>query len=420
MTNRTYLFFIAAMNKRALYDGGDESYRSWYFNVKPNTGDRLIEGYFLPPTEDTASNLVNGLVNVAVVSTPVDDSNVCVIDVDPTSQDGFVATDIDDGNYRMMMKLVDFTAVNAPLNIEPVKQNDTFWVWSDWDGSASILSTDALWNGTMAEYKIPSAYYPDQQSLFDVMKDLTTDADVVQFAFDSSELVTYTGTKPLILPLSAKFSPTYYKSRNVVDVVDSISTVPLNISGISVLDQPTEFILTSSINGVAVPMKVQNPEYALDYLAVKLGFTRTNIVNKDKFRVYFGYPQIAGFPNSASGADAATFLSGGEMTIAIVIYPLCKANRFGFMYGSMSNINIVSSDIDTATPAQNVVAKIGVAQYSTFSQFQFSSGDWLPLSKATGRNKYFTFKLVDDYNRPYRFASGVPFIKVAIACRSAA
>jgi hypothetical protein len=405
------------MNKRPHFAENDESYRDWYFNVKPDTGDRLIEGYFLPASGDASANLVNRLVNVAVASKPVDDISTCIIDVDPSSQDGFVATDIEDGNYRLMMKLVDFTAVNAPINIEEPKQNDRFWVWEDWDGSPALQSTELLWAGNMKEYKIPAAYYPDQQSLFDIMKDLT--ADTVKFDFDSAELVTYTGDKPLILPLSANFSPTYYKSRTSVDIVDSNSTVPSNISGLVVVE-PSEFVISSSINGAAVQMKVQNPEYVLDYLAVKLGFTSTNVVNKDKFRTYFGYPQISGFPNTASTTDAITFLSSGEMTIAIVIYPLCKANTFGFMYGSMSNINIVSSDIDTPTPAQNVIAKIGVAQYSTFAQFQFESGVWYPLSKATGKNKYFTFKLVDNYNRPYKFASGVPYIKVAVSCRSAA
>lgn len=411
------MFFVCSMNKRPRFGESDESYRDWYFNVQPDTGDRLIEGFFLPRSGDPSETLVNRLVNVAIASKPVDDSNTCVIDVDPSSQDGFVATNIDGGNYRLMMKLVDFTAVNAPINVEAARQNDTFWVWEDWDGSASVQSTKALWAGTMKEYKLESAYYPDQQSLFDAMKDVTS--DTVKFVFDSSELVTYTGDKPLILPFSANFSPEYYKTRTAVDIVDSIGTVPANISGL-VVDQPSEFVISASINGAAVPMKVQNPEYVLDYLAVKLGFTSTNVANKDKFRTYFGYPQISGFPNSANTADAITFLSGGEMTAVIVVYPLCKANTFGFMYGSMSNINIVSSDIDTATPAQNVLAKIGVAQYSTFSQFQFESGVWHPLSKATGKNKYFTFKLVDDYNKPYRFASGVPYIKVAVACRSAA
>lgn len=329
-----------------------------------------------------------------------------------------MATDIEDGNYRMMMKLVDFTAVNAPINIEPFKENDKFWIWEDWDGSPAIASSDVLWNGNLTEHKIPAAYYPDQQSLFDIMKEVTSDG--AQFTLDSSELVTYTGSKPLILPLSVGLKPEYYKTRNLVDVVDSISVVPDNISGLSVSSQPTDFVISSSVNGVNMPMNVLNAPFVLDYLAVKLGFTSTNIVNKDKFRIYFGYPQPSGFPNTSSGVDAEAFLANGEMTIAIVVYPLCKANTFGFMYGSMSNINIVSSDIDTANSDQNVVAKIGVAQYSTFSQFQFESGDWLPLTKATGKNKYFTFKIVDDYNRRYVFASGVPFIRLAIACRSAA
>lgn len=412
------MFFVCSMNKRRQYADGDESYRNWYYNIKPDTGDRLIEGYFLPDSGDTSATLVNRLVNVAEASKPVDDSSTCVIDVDPLSQDGFVATDIDGGNYRLMMKLVDFTATNAPINIESAKQNDKFWVWENWDGSASLQSTEALWAGNMKEYKLETAYYPDQQSLIDAMKDLTS--DTVKFVFDSSELVTYTGDKPLILPLTANFSPEYYKARSAVDIVDSSGIVPANIWGLIVNTIPSEFVIAASINGAAVTMKVQNPEYVLDYLAVKLGFTSTNVINKDKFRVYFGYPQISGFPNTSSAADAMTFLSSGEMSAVVVIYPLCKANTFGYMYGSMESINIVSSDIDTATPAQNVVAKIGVAQYSTFSQFQFGSGDWCPLSKATGKNKYFTFKLVDNYNRPYKFASGVPFIKLAIACRSAA
>jgi hypothetical protein len=405
------------MNKRARLQDGDEGYREWFFNVRPDTGDRNIEGFFFPASGETSTNLVNRLVNVAASSKAVDDSSECVIDVDPNSQEGFVATDLEAG-YRLMMKLVDFTAVNAPMNIEAAKQNDKFWVWEDWNGSLAVPSTQSLWAGNMTEHKIPDGYYPDQQSLFDAMKELTNDE--VKFVFDSSELVTYTGNKPIVLPMSANFSPAYYKSRSSVAVVDSFSTVPSNVSGLIVVDQPTEFVIASSINGAAIPMKVQNPEYALDYLAVKLGLTSTLVANKDKFKTYFGYPQISGFPNTSSTSDAVDFLSGGEMTVAIVIYPLCKANTFGFMYGSMSNLTIVSSDIDTPTPAQNVVAKIGVAQYSTFSQFQHEHGEWYPLSKSTGINKYFTFRLVDDFNRPYKFATGVPYIKVAIACRSAA
>lgn len=406
------------MSKRTRYEGDtQESYRDWYFNLKPSLSDtdvREIKGFFLPNTEDRDAALVNRLINLAAESNPVDASTECVIDVAPDTQDGFIATVPEGSNGRLMMKLLDFTAVNAPLNIEPLKQNDKFWIWEDWDGSPAVPSSTALWNSDIREYTIPTAYYPDQQSIIDTMKDLT--ADQVQFTFDSSELLTYTGAKPLILPLSPNFNPAYYKQRNLVNVVDSVGTVPSNISGLNAI-RPNEFVISSSINGVAVPMSVDNPEFGLDYLAIKLGFTSTTAINKDKFRVFFGYPQPSGFGNTASAADATVFLANGEMTIAIVVYPLCKANAFGLVYGSMQNINIVSPDIDTATPDQNVLAKIGVGQFSTFALYQFQTGSWLPLTRSTGKNKYFRFQLRDDYNRPYVCASGVPSITVGIACR---
>ena len=402
------------MPKRAR-SAPEDSFNDWFFNITPDSGEREIQGFFIPSVEDKTQSLVNRLVNIASGSKPVDDAHTLTIDADPETVSGFTANNVVDSDYRLMIKLVDFKAVNSPINISPEQSNNKFWLWENWDGSPNVVPSSTLWQGNIVEYKIPTGYYPEQEDLFSIIKKVS--GDKVTFTLDATNLVTYTGDKPLILPLSPNFDPSYYKARTQVNVVDSVGSVPGNISGLITDGSPSEFIISSSVNSLGIPMNVANPPYGLDYLAVKLGFTSTGTDSKSLFRPYFGYPQVSNFPNTSSSATALTFLQNKEMSIAIVVYPLCKANTFGYMYGAMSNLNIVSPNIDSKNADQNILGKISVAQYSTYSSFQYDVGTWLPLSSASGMNKYFKFQLLDDYNRPYRFATGTPFIKVAIALR---
>jgi hypothetical protein len=265
------------MNKRSRPDyENNEAYRDWFFNLQPDSGDRHIQGFFIP-AGDATTNVVNRLINISATTRATDDSSTLVIDASPDTQDGFVARNVTDGS-RLMMKLVDFSATNAPMNIEPAKQNDKFWVWEDWNDSYVLPSTQTLWAGNMQEYTLPAAYYPDQQSLFDIMKEVTN--GMATFVFNGAELVTYTGPKPIILPLSPNFSPAYYKAHNAVTVVDSVSIVPSNISGLYVTDNPAEFVISSSINGVSPQMNVLPPLNVLDYLAYKLGFLSASVKNE--------------------------------------------------------------------------------------------------------------------------------------------
>jgi hypothetical protein len=88
------------------------------------------------------------------------------------------------------------------------------------------------------------------------------------------------------------------------------------------------------------------------------------------------------------------------------------------MYGAMANVNIVSSDVDTVVSGENSLGKVPMASFPAYTQIQYAGDTWMPLSNATGINKYFRFSLRDDYGRPYSVANGPPSITVLLENRT--
>lgn len=402
------------MSKRrisALETESNQTFNDFYFNIAPGSGPRQIFGTFTSSSDLQDSRVLQRLANKDTENTPLSEYDSCHIDVDPKSVNGFKLADCR-GNSRLMMKLVTFNAINCPINISQDLKNNLFWVHDSWDGSSAVQSSTLFWRNTFREYAIPTAYYPDQSSLTSAMTALNAD---VSFTFDAAtQLLTYTGTKPIILPFSADFTPEYYQSRGSVGVISS-SSVPQNISGPVIVGDPASAVYDSLVNGVPLPTFYKDPDYVLDYLVTKLGFSSGN---SDKIRTYFGYPQRAAFPNTSDTATTAAILANEQGAMGIVLYPLAKGTVAGNMYGSFNMCNVVCANVDAAIEDENILASVSVGSQPAYCAFKFDAGFWMPLSNPCGLNKYFRFKLLDLYRRPYRFFVGPPTIQLEVEARN--
>lgn len=388
----------------------NQTFNDFYFNIAPGSGPRQIFGTFTS-NSDQDSRVIQRLANTETENTPLSEYDSCYIDVDPKSVNGFTLSDCRE-NSRLMMKLVTFNAINCPINISKELKNNLFWIVDSWDGSNTVESSLLFWRNTFKEYELPTAYYPDQFSLTSAMTALSSE---VKFTFDpATQLLTYTGTKPLVLPFSADFTPEYYQTRSSVSVISS-SNVPPNVSGPVIVGDPASAVYDSLVNGVPVPTYYRDPDYVLDYLVTKLGFSSSN---SDKIRTYFGYPQIAGFPNTSDTATTASILANNQGAIGIVLYPLAKGTVAGNMYGSFNMCNVVCSNVDSAIEDENILASVSVGSQPAYCAFKFDAGFWMPLSNPCGLNKYFRFKLLDLYRRPYRFFVGPPTIQLEVEARN--
>lgn len=404
-----------------------QNFKDWYFNLSPTSGSRNIKGYFVPKNIENSNLFINRFANTAPANTPLNDYTKCYIDVDPSSTRGFIidstSDDFDDieepdNDYRLMLKCVSFSANNSPMNISDRLGNTKFWVWDDWvQDDYTFKPTSSLWSQTFKEYKLDNGFYPDQTSLINGMKEKTS--SVVDFSFDNgTQLLTYTGTKPLLLQVSHKFDPKYYKDRPNVIIVDDVNSVPANMSGIKISGSAANFFAVKTVNSKPISIKILDPEYYLDLLVVKLGFGFSTTDTKDKICTYFGYPTVMRFGNTSSGTDAETYLDNNDGTICILLYPLAKGNTFGNMYGSMAHINITSPDIDSVIPGENVIATVPVASWPAQTTNEYVGNQWFPLTNSTGLNKHFEFELADDYGRPYELNVGPPEIECAVELRS--
>ncbi|MGL5745509.1 MAG: hypothetical protein ACRCXX_10210 [Cetobacterium sp.] len=368
------------------------------------------------------------LVNTVQSNLPLNNYTECNIDVDPMTNRGFVVDklayedDQDDEEYdtqhRLMLKCDNFLANNSPLNVATRLNNTKFWVWDNWtNDDMTFKPSSVLWQQTFKEYNLDDGFYPDQTSLINGMKGKTN--GTVDFSFNAAtQLLTYTGTKPLLLPISDTFDPAYYKARPNVIVVDSVNTVTSNIAGIELGPEQANFYVTKTVNGQYIKVTYSDPDYKLDLLAVKLGFLASTNSTKSNIVSYFGYPIVPQFGDESAGTAASEYLNNNTGSIALLLYPLAKGNSFGNMYGAMANINIVSPDIDSVIPGENSIAKIALASYPALTQITYHGNQWYPLTNSSGLNKYFKFSLVDDYGRPYVLNVGPPSIQCSLELRS--
>lgn len=394
--------------KRRYVPGTSLSMNDWYFNIEPNTGSRSFAGLF-EENDPNEQNVITRLINQQTDYAPATKYNNCVIDVSPGSVNGFITVDQD---YQLMLSVETFTMPNCPRNINTELKNNYFWVMEDWNQSTTVLPSSTMWQKNWKRYTITPGYYPDQKSITDEMNKQSSD---VIFKFDdATQLLTYNGTKPLLLAASKTFSAEFYKERPLIRVTNTFNTIPPQKSAGVIGSTPSTTIWDNAINFQEFAWKYLNPEYRLDSLASKLGYFSgspdTNI------HYYFGYSSKTDVPNTAEPVVTKTLLENQEGEIGIVLFPGAKSGP-GNVYGAHNTCYIVCDEVATELPNQNIVGVINVGSEPAYTSFTNNPRYWMPLRQGYSLNKFFHFRLKDQYMRDYHLNSGIPFIELHIEAR---
>lgn len=388
--------------------------REAYFNVTPESEPRIIYGTF-SSQKDYDTQVVNYIATKHSERAPPVAYNFCEIDVNPGEPvKGFMCTAAD---HSLNLSLIKFTAVNAPRNISSNMKNNYLWTWDSWDGTITNVPSSTLWSNTMTKLEIQEGFYDSQLAIINGFTNLDP---TITFQFDKSlQLMTYTGSKPLILPFSTGFDPAFYRLRPNISVTNTIGSVPSNVVNIESPDVGAT-VFDSAVNGDNVTLKYFDPAYILDYLASYLGYTSGSMNNT--IQIYYGYPQLPELPNSADNSITTPIINrhiaaGGAGSIAIVLYPGAK-NGPGNIYGALATMALECPQIHTVIDGDNVLAKIDIAGGLTRSQFHVvGTESWKLLYSGHTNFKKFRFELKDLYQRDYLLNAGPPQITIAVASK---
>jgi hypothetical protein len=385
--------------------------RFCYFH--PNAfEERHFEGFFIDEDKyrENPSWLLNKMCNTLTSDTQIaiEDWSVAVVDVSPLDSDGFVIPD----DRTAAIRLERFKMDNTPVLISAELNNNAFYV-VDTAGD-NQLTADELHASTLTEYIIPTGYYPDQSTIFDVMYKLCPD---VKFAFTPRQTINYVGSKPLLMPILG--SPKFWQSHSQIRTTSQFKTMPPNIKGLTQTNSTNvNATFTTEVNGKAIDIVYDGIPFYQDLLVAKLGFiggdasTATIWGEGSGVRYYFDYPQQMALPNTSG--DLTAELNGKKGSTFVVIYPDAEGGACGNVYGAMSNVTIFADDVFAPYGQQNALAKINVQGQPSYTTFEISdASEWVPLS-AQQLYKKFRFRLVDDYQRPYRLCSGPPFIRLML------
>lgn len=388
-------------NLTAVYN---QEYESNHFHIYPNTGERLVYGNFTDQ-KDFGTSFLNHMSNKQPDRSPALNYSNCNIVVDETTNNyGFRSMEQD---HHLVCRITSFSACNAVLNISRALNNNTFWVWENWNGVVSVVPSSTLWANTMTKITMPTAFYNTQQAIVDQM---TTLDSSVTFTFDKSTLyLTYTGTRPIVFPFSSTFDPKYYSDRPLVTTTNTINSIPSNVSVDIKLTDPSTVVFDSTVNGVAVPMQYFDPAFALDTLAYKLGFTCGTTNNL--IQMYYGYPQIAGMPNSSDPAVTTPYLSNQIGAIGIVIYPGATSGP-GDVYGALKSCRIRCPQVISPIDGNNILANVDVAGNVALTQFTVTDYPCMPIRDQNGETREIDLQCVDYYQRPYPWSIGPPNVTV--------
>lgn len=381
----------------------NQSFQEWYYQLQPGTGPRTVFVKF-EQQNPLENNVITRLINKQTEFRPPTSYTSGFIDVGPDCIFGFQSMDPD---YQLMMSPKRFICQNTPRNINISLYNTYFWVQDNWDGSTTPLGSATMWNKTWRKVNITPGYYPDQLTLTTEMKQ--QDA-AVSFSFNNAtNLLTYNGTKPILLPLTRNFDPDFYKNRPAVAVTNTFNAVPTNKTA-GVITNASTTVWDNTVNGASVPWKYLDPEFRLDTLANKLGFFGGS--PDSNIQYYFTYPILSDFPNVSTESVTTPLLTGQEGVISVILYPGAKSGP-GNMYGAHAIMNITSPQLATALPNQNVLLEVDVASQASYSTFQETGEQvWMPVAQPFALNKRFEFYLRDLYNRPYELNAGIPSLCV--------
>ena len=376
-----------------------------HFNIYPDTGDRRLFGQF-SDLKEFGTTFLQRMTNLQSSLLPAPNYSSANITVDESEQrQGFRSAD---SSYKLMMRINNFTAVNAVPNINKEHNNNKFWVWKDWNGSIETLPSRIVWQSDIQAYELETAYYSSQMKIVSAMNALSSD---VLFTFDPhTQYLIYNGTKPLILPWSTNFDPAFYKNRPNLSVTAAVGAFPSNVHLNVDLIDPSNIVFDATVNGKIVEMFYYDPAFVADYLAYKLGFACGSKDNK--IQLYFNYPNNPLVPNSPNPDVTTPLLNGQTGSIAMIIYPGARSGP-GDIYGPLKSCLIKSKDVISATDGTNVLAAIDVAGEVEQGSFQVTDFPGMPIIKQNGSVETISLECVDKYNRPYQWLAGPPEVTLS-------
>jgi len=386
-------------------------YVDHYFNLSPNDNPRYFQTIF---GDDL--NIMQRSMTSHASPEPLNKYATKKYVVDPNGQQkGFrPIRSQKHPKARMMLRCIEFTCVNSPMNVSTVRQNNKFWVMTSWAGGAvQQLAWSDLWQQTWRECTLTDAYYPDQKSIIDQMASQDT---AVSFTWNAqTQIVQYTGSKPLLIPITPGATPTYYSSRPAVTVTQTTNVVPPNYSGVQQPTSPAFFTCVQTVNGESIPLTFQTPDYFLDSLIVKLGFVGGSTTNL--IQTYYTYAINPYGPNTAASADALAYSGiGGAF---LIIYPSAVAMSFGDILGSMKRVTMTCDEVANVSSNENILGRfpIGgqIAYCLTNLAAAVTNSPFVPLNDPNGLYREFNFRCLDDFGRPYTFVTGAPSATFEIA-----
>jgi hypothetical protein len=397
-------------------DIASSGYGTHYFNIEADSRPRTFQTIF----GKDLSIMTRALVGQSTPQALNDYSTETVV-VDPEGRNRGFKPVISDKtpSARMYLRCTEFSCCQTPMNISATRRNNRFWVMDDWAGGAiTQLSWSNLWQKTWKECILDDAYYPDQTALTDAM--ILKDASLSFTWNKATQVITYTGSKPLMLPITYDADPAFYTARAAIPVTQTFNSVPANATFDPVAPSAPSayFSCIETVNGVAVPLLYRTPEYALDSLQVKLGFVGGS--SNNLIQTYFAYA-VKPFTTTAATymSDTNSVSFAGDGSAFMIIYPGATAPSFGDVLGSMKRVTIMCDEVASVANNENILARypIGstVAYVLTNLSTTVDTARFVPLVQAASLYTSFTFRLVDDYGRPYQLAVGNPSATFEIA-----
>lgn len=387
----------------------------FYYNLTPNSGGRCVSGYL------SADDALIQQRAITLTSQPLPgglySSGTISIEQSMTGDSMKPKTAIP--GYYMMMQLDDISAAHSVMNISdlPYMRNNTFWVWEDWGGVVTDATFDSIILGTFSQCIIPNGSYIASTNLLAEMNKLNT---AVTFDYTPSTRLKYTGTKPLILPLTPTFSLETLKTLTsfVIEQTNDY-LVPSNVTDITTptsASQVAKATYTTKINGVTIPLSYETPEYPAYSLLYKLGFLNPY---GDNQRPYFTY-NMKNSPISNTSAPSVVPSISGAGESFVIIYPNAEASSNGNMLGPQQRMSIVCDECEFIGDFQPSLATLPISSTQPFTLYNYamltnSTNLWQRLKP--GAFKRFNIRLVDDYQNPYYLMIGPPQVRLIVQYR---
>lgn len=391
-----------------------------YYNLTPASGSRAIDS-FIPDSDPALAQRF-----ITAVEQPIapNDYTGGIIDIqgDGTTQRIMKPKEIV-SNYVVMGRVQAFAAVNSGMNISDRDwmRNNTFWVFDDWNQDLGQISIETLMTQNWRKCVIPNGPYIAQDRLIQQMKALSNE---VTFEWLPSMRLKYTGTKPIMLPITPDYTFEYLKEHNNFDIVSQTDTIPSNVSGLA---QPTgasvaNTTYTVSVNGVNLPLQYETPEFWAYALFHKLGYNAPLVSTPIALqRTYCTYNmKRSNVPNVATSNITQLIEGVGEMFM--IIYPGAIASCQGNMMGGMMTLSVICDEVERIGGFNAAIARFPISSVPPFTQYDLGVATnqtlhWYTLRAGNSGFRKLHIRFVDDFGNPYLLTQGPSSLQMLIAYR---